>query len=253
MVEIAYNVKNNNGKSIKEYNLALKHNIPLGEKVQINSPYNDEHGLTLYVVSHERDCDGEPLYSLSMFSPDDDTWDHLAYMGFDKNAMRSIMTHGFSESSLIPINNKKLFNSEMSFEFYSEENINVELLRQDLLNIRAGILLKVPPINSHTLFPLIENMFSEVDVQKVDENTYSFNVKSNNKEQQPLTDKDVAKIYKEFLVPMIFNHSNKSLIATGRFEYANNYVNTIKNEEYVADLCQDFREKTESSYTGPKI
>lgn len=60
-----------NGKTIKENNLAKKHNIPLNAIVE--AEISDEHSHTFYkgkgrfyVVAHTRDCDGTPLYSISL-------------------------------------------------------------------------------------------------------------------------------------------------------------------------------------------
>jgi len=59
-----------NGKTIRENNMAKKHEIPLGSLVEITyEDYPDEinpvNGLRLFVVNHSRDCDGTPLYDLS--------------------------------------------------------------------------------------------------------------------------------------------------------------------------------------------
>ena len=65
-----------NGKTVEENNLALKHNIPIGTIVKIQ--FEDFHHedkitgtsiilkgeATLYVCEHTRDCDGTPLYTL---------------------------------------------------------------------------------------------------------------------------------------------------------------------------------------------
>lgn len=59
-----------NGKTVKENNLEKKHSIPLGSLVEIT--YEDSHeeenmyGTRAFVVQHSRDCDGTPLYSLSL-------------------------------------------------------------------------------------------------------------------------------------------------------------------------------------------
>lgn len=60
-----------NGKTIKENNRAIMHDIELGKLVEITykSEYEEEdesnYGLRLFVVNHSRDCDGTPLYDLS--------------------------------------------------------------------------------------------------------------------------------------------------------------------------------------------
>lgn len=62
-----------NGKTIRQNNLEKKHNIPVGSLVEVK--YDHWHGdgccekvhARLWVYSHDRDCDGTPLYSLSRF------------------------------------------------------------------------------------------------------------------------------------------------------------------------------------------
>lgn len=61
------------GKTWKEKNMEIKHNIPLGSLVEINIESDGDHdvdpdslnGVRLFVCEHSRDCDGTPLYSLS--------------------------------------------------------------------------------------------------------------------------------------------------------------------------------------------
>jgi len=63
-------ITENNGKTVKENNLEIKHNIPIGSLVEVK--YDEWGGdgscikihARLWVVKHTRDCDGEPLYSL---------------------------------------------------------------------------------------------------------------------------------------------------------------------------------------------
>lgn len=63
-----------NGQTVRQNNLALVHDIPLGTLVEIGDPeYPDNEpdsndGVRLFVVKHSRDCDGTPLYDLS-FNP----------------------------------------------------------------------------------------------------------------------------------------------------------------------------------------
>jgi hypothetical protein len=60
-----------NGKTHRENNAELVHNIPLGTLVEIlpteysKDDPEENWGLRLYVVAHTRDCDQTPLYSLS--------------------------------------------------------------------------------------------------------------------------------------------------------------------------------------------
>jgi hypothetical protein len=66
------------GKTYREENNAKNHNIPLGTLVEVD--FDDSYlespkkGLRLFVVGHDRDCDGTPLYSLSF----DKSWKPMA-------------------------------------------------------------------------------------------------------------------------------------------------------------------------------
>ena len=96
-----------NGKTIKENNLELKHNIELGSLVEINTNLEQFDGLRLWVVEHERDCDGTPLYGLSYDidlinfnknnKPSEDAHELTKMLHF-ANQFR--IEHGFSENSL---------------------------------------------------------------------------------------------------------------------------------------------------------
>jgi len=75
-----------NGKTVMENNLEKEHKYPIGEIVEVTMGFGigwscdgivkDDEGkeiclglkegtVVLYVVDHQRDCDGTPLYSLS--------------------------------------------------------------------------------------------------------------------------------------------------------------------------------------------
>jgi hypothetical protein len=69
------NIIEENGKTIRQNNMEIKHKIPIGTLVEINSPqdleyddgdvlYECHHRMRAYIVSHDRDCDGTPLYSV---------------------------------------------------------------------------------------------------------------------------------------------------------------------------------------------
>ncbi|GAF85670.1 unnamed protein product [marine sediment metagenome] len=70
MIQSVSNVIEKNGKTIKENNLELKHNISIGTLVEVK--YDEWYGdgacekvhARLFIVAHGRDCDGTPLYSL---------------------------------------------------------------------------------------------------------------------------------------------------------------------------------------------
>ena len=66
-----HNIVEDNGKTIKENNMEKIHNIPIDSLVEVK--YDTWHGngacekvhARLWVVSHDRDCDGTPLYTLA--------------------------------------------------------------------------------------------------------------------------------------------------------------------------------------------
>lgn len=64
-----------NGKTIKENNLEQTHNFPVGSLVEIKDTQE-----RLYVKKLTRDCDGTPLYSLSVYKDLDEaqnSWDRV--------------------------------------------------------------------------------------------------------------------------------------------------------------------------------
>lgn len=69
---VVHDIVEENGKTVKENNLAKQHLIPLGTLVEITyenefeEPEDRVKGLRLFVVNHSRDCDGTPLYDLSL-------------------------------------------------------------------------------------------------------------------------------------------------------------------------------------------
>jgi hypothetical protein len=44
----------------------MSHTIPLGTLVEVDLDYVAEHGIRGFVVEHTRDCDGTPLYAISL-------------------------------------------------------------------------------------------------------------------------------------------------------------------------------------------
>lgn len=108
-----------NGLTVEQNNLQLKHKIPLGALVEISydsnydEPDDDTNGLRLFVVDHSRDCDGTPLYGLS-FSRDakkrldeivDDiekawTNEDRQFLTFIKWGRQGAILHGYSEDIL---------------------------------------------------------------------------------------------------------------------------------------------------------
>jgi hypothetical protein len=68
---------NPDGHTIREENAKLKHNIPIGAvvKVNIDTCFGNNTFIMgtaqLFVVGHNRDCDGTPLYSLASHKLED--------------------------------------------------------------------------------------------------------------------------------------------------------------------------------------
>ena len=104
---------NPDGPTIREVNQAETHKIPVGTlvEVKLDSWYGDgacmKAHARLYVVTHNRDCDGTPLYCLSEKKRE---W--FEHFGIDFNShssMRQIDVYckfydgGFAEESLTPI------------------------------------------------------------------------------------------------------------------------------------------------------
>lgn len=88
------------GKTFREENEAKTHNIPIGTLVEVE---NDDsfterplNGLRLFVVAHDRDCDGTPLYSLSF----DKNWTQDSYGEHFRFAAILRVDSGYSEESL---------------------------------------------------------------------------------------------------------------------------------------------------------
>lgn len=57
-----------NGKTWKENNLNKNPTHQLGSLVELNWEDGKYNGVRLFVVGYERDCDGQPLYKLSVNS-----------------------------------------------------------------------------------------------------------------------------------------------------------------------------------------
>jgi len=90
--EMVHDIVESNGKTIKENNILLKHNIPIGTLVEISESMRDMEGVRLFVVMHTRDCDGTPLYSLCAEK------NEKIYNIYGCEINRKY--HGFSEKSL---------------------------------------------------------------------------------------------------------------------------------------------------------
>jgi hypothetical protein len=90
-----------NGKTIRENNLAKVHGIPLGALVEVRPDDEDdrEGGVRAFVVHQGRDCDGTPLYSLSLHA-ENICWDNV--MPQDRYGISQLhaTAHGYPEQSL---------------------------------------------------------------------------------------------------------------------------------------------------------
>ncbi len=84
------------GKTYKQENLELMHNIPIGTLVEVKFDRWYGEGACmkvharLWVVAHDRDCDGTPLYIISQWREPEFGRIHDAF-------------HGFVEDRLIPV------------------------------------------------------------------------------------------------------------------------------------------------------
>lgn len=64
-----------NGKTVRENNTELTHKYPIGSLVKVSLSRESPGGsyikgeAVLYVIRHERDCDGTPLYGLGLEDP----------------------------------------------------------------------------------------------------------------------------------------------------------------------------------------
>ena len=92
-----------NGKTVRENNMAIGHKIPIGTLVEVK--YDKWHGngacskvhARLWVIWHTRDCDGTPLYSLG------ENPDPMAYEGGLAECAMQGLEGGFAEKSLTPV------------------------------------------------------------------------------------------------------------------------------------------------------
>lgn len=100
IINISDLVNPDTGKSYRQENNERIHNIPVGTLVEVD--FDDEclespkKGLRLFVVGHDRDCDGTPLYSLS-FNKD---WKEEPSQHIPRIAFRMQIDSGYSEECL---------------------------------------------------------------------------------------------------------------------------------------------------------
>lgn len=87
-----HDIVEENGKTIRENNLARQHEIPVDSLVEIvpwDETSEEEYGgVRLFVVKHTRDCDGTPLYSLAPKKGQDNPYGVVS--GFSEWSLRIV-------------------------------------------------------------------------------------------------------------------------------------------------------------------
>lgn len=92
LINIADIVNDETGKTYRQENAEKQHAIPVGSLVEV-----EWDKTRLFVVSHERDCDQTPLYSLAV-DPDDTVRDSLVFgnrkwhNGYPEYALRVVVS-----------------------------------------------------------------------------------------------------------------------------------------------------------------
>ena len=90
-----------NGKTVRENNMAIRHKIPIGTLVDVK--YDEWYGdgacskvhARLFVVEHNRDCDGTPLYGLGKLPSDSEA--------YARSYATWMVDSSFGEDGLIPV------------------------------------------------------------------------------------------------------------------------------------------------------
>ena len=100
------------GLSWKEKNLRKEHNIPIGTLVEVDEKENDNDidynhgGIRAFIAAHTRDCDGTPLYTLSLKCPENR--EELNYIleyhvgicgGFNEESLKVIKRNRYYEDN----------------------------------------------------------------------------------------------------------------------------------------------------------
>jgi hypothetical protein len=77
--------------------IVASHKIPLGTLVEVDIPYNSQHGIRGFVCEHTWDCDGEPMYAITLH-PDLKQLEYIKSISY--NLYKFAIQDGFVESSL---------------------------------------------------------------------------------------------------------------------------------------------------------
>ena len=88
IIDVADLVNPESGKTYREENSELQHNIPIGSLVEVAT------GERLTVVKHTRDCDKTPLYTLGLKNHFKD------YENLEEYQQWAPLYRGYSEESL---------------------------------------------------------------------------------------------------------------------------------------------------------
>ena len=94
VINVADLVNPESGKTYREENSELQHNIPIGSLVEVVT------GERLTVVKHTRDCDQTPLYTLGLKDNFKD------YENLEEYKQCSSLFYGYSEESLKVVETK---------------------------------------------------------------------------------------------------------------------------------------------------
>lgn len=88
-----------NGKTIRENNLEIKHKLSIGDLVEIYWEDGEYNGVRLRICGLFRDCDGTPLYNLTA------NLENYKYNEerYGKNSILTQCIGGFSEGNLTKI------------------------------------------------------------------------------------------------------------------------------------------------------
>lgn len=98
LVNIADIVNPETGKTFRQENEEMTHNIPIGTLVDVKTEDGDT--LRLYVVDQIRDFDGSPLYALSF----DKNWSENMFGPEYRHMAMARCDFGYPEESLTIIN-----------------------------------------------------------------------------------------------------------------------------------------------------
>ena len=94
LINVADLVNPKTGKTWRQENSELQHNIPIGSLVEVVT------GERLTVVKHTRDCDQTPLYTLGLKDNFKD------YENLEEYKQCSSLFYGYSEESLKVVETK---------------------------------------------------------------------------------------------------------------------------------------------------